>query len=257
MAIVYKLTDSDGYTQKDRRRETKWELDKEHVLVPKEMPQLCSPDVFHAYLDPDLALLLNPIHAKIENPTLWEAQGEVVVEDWGKVGCFKLTITKQLELPDWDKDADLRQNVSIHFAVLCAEAVLTILEAQRPDDNRPRKAIEVIKVHLKDPAFPAAYDVSVVDAARAADAAYAAVYADAARAARAADARAAGAAASAASAVRAAAYAAGADAARAARAAAYAAYAAGAAAGADAINFIVIAQTAVRRGTNTELKGGK
>ena len=93
-----------------------------HTLEPVKDPQLCSPQVLHAYADLNLALLLNPIHAEIspEALQLWAAEGEVVVKDWGKAGCFALTTEKQLPLPEWFTDVPTRMKVCVLFAELCA-----------------------------------------------------------------------------------------------------------------------------------------
>jgi hypothetical protein len=227
---LYKLTDEDGYTQRGSKGETLWRAGQKLTLKPCINPQLCTSQVIHAYTNANLALLLNPCHANLNNPLLWAAKGTPKVRDWGKVGCFSLTATQQLELPSWYIEEAAHKRVVIQFAILCAESVLVIFEKQHPNDDRPRKAIEAAKGYLKHPTVAARAAYAAAYAARAA--AYAA--ADAADAARAA--------AYAADAAYAAAYAARADAAYAAadaaRAAAYAAADAG-------INFAALADKAV------------
>ena len=167
--ILYKLTDS--------KRETygnfKWELGKKHEKPIITSPQLCSKEVFHAYRNLNLALILNPIHADIRSPLLFKAEGEIITEDWGKVGCKSLTLTEQLELPEWYVDKKLQLKVLCQFAILCAEAVLEYFEFKFPNDDRPRKAIEAAKAYIKNPnvAANAVYEASsaAADAADAAD----------------------------------------------------------------------------------------
>jgi len=149
---LYKLTNKNGCTQGN----TQWGIGVTHELKATEKPRLCTKDVLHAYKNINLALLLNPNHANISNPKIWEAEGEIVVEDYGKVGCFKLTTTKELSCPDWYIDDKKRRRVQVQFAVLCAESVLHIYENQYPDDNRPRKAIEAAQNYLKKPSNAAA-----------------------------------------------------------------------------------------------------
>ena len=224
--MLIKLTDSKGQTQNS----TQWGEGQTRSLPPTSDPQLCSGDVLHAYRSLNLALLLNPIHADISDPQIWEATGTPVVEDWDKVGCFSLTTTKCLPLPEWWANPEKRKQVQIRFAILCAEEVLPIFEAEFPEDPRPREAIEAAKEYLKNPT--AAYAADAADAADAAAyaAAAAAYAADADADADAAAAYAASRAADAAAAARAAYAARAADAADAAayaaRAAAYAARAA-------------------------------
>lgn len=232
---LYKLTEQDGST----RNKTYWEVGSTHSKQPKNNPQLCSADVFHAYTDVNLAFLLNPIHANIKNPILWECRGDVAVSDWGKVGCFELTTKKQINYPKW-VNSEHEKDIRILFAILCAESVLSVFENQYPNDNRPRKAIEASKKYLQNKnQNTAAYAADAADAAHAAAyAAYAAHAADAAEAA-----------------AEAAAYAA--DAAHAVAYAAYAAHVADAAHAAEAaeaartdIDFVSLAQQAI----NTYMK---
>ena len=166
---LYKLTNKNGCTQGN----TQWGIGVTHELKATEKPRLCTKDVLHAYKNINLALLLNPNHANISNPKIWEAEGKIVVEDYGKVGCFKLTTTKELSCPDWYIDDKKRRRVQVQFAVLCAESVLHIYENQYPDDNRPRKAIETAQNYLKKPSNAAAYAAKAANAAAyAAKAAY-------------------------------------------------------------------------------------
>jgi hypothetical protein len=183
---LYKLTDREGNTQGN----THWDVGVTHRNTKCDNPHLCSQDVFHAYTNLNLAFLLNPNNANIENPLVWECKGAVVVKDYGKVGCFALTITRKLRTPKWVK-SDKAQRVQVAFAILCAESVLHIYEEKYPDDARPRKAIEAAKEYLKNPTADAYASDAAADAAYAAThaadaAAYASYAADAAYAAAAA-----------------------------------------------------------------------
>ena len=107
--ILYKLTRQDFTTYKN----TKWGENVTHEAMGEGI-QLCTEDVIHAYLSPELAVLFNPIHAKYENPVLWEAEGEVVVnEDNTKVGVKKLTTIRQIPLPE------ITVIQKIAFGILC------------------------------------------------------------------------------------------------------------------------------------------
>ena len=83
-----------------------------------------------------------------------------------------------------DKTTGLRR-ICVLFAADCAEQVLPLFERDRPDDSRPRRAIEV----ARDPHASAAASAASAAASAASDAAWAAACAArAARAARAASA---------------------------------------------------------------------
>jgi hypothetical protein len=92
---LYKLTDSKHQT----RNSTQWGENVTHEATGDG--KLCGPGWLHAYTDPLLAVLLNPIHGNIGNPVLWEAEGDIGKDDRGlKVGCKSLTTIKQLDSPE-------------------------------------------------------------------------------------------------------------------------------------------------------------
>ena len=65
---LYKLTDGDGQTMSG----TQWGPGVSHSGTGEG--ELCGPGWIHAYEHPLIAVLLNPIHANIQNPRLWEAE---------------------------------------------------------------------------------------------------------------------------------------------------------------------------------------
>src|SRR3990167_5335876 len=168
---LYKLTDQQGFTQKGLIGETKWEEGFTLSLLPTKNPQLCTPQVIHAYKNLNLGLLLNPAQANIQNPLIWECEGNVCIEDWGKVGVFSLTTIQKVEPPKWFLSNTEKKRVAVKFAVACAKAVLPIFEDKFPKDLRPRKAIEAALA-----AYATAYATAYADTATDA-AAYAATYA--------------------------------------------------------------------------------
>ena len=106
---LYKLTDANAQTY----NKTQWGEGITHEGTGEG--ELCGPGWIHAYTDPLLAVLLNPIHGDFKSPRLWEAEGEVGKEDLGlKVGCKKLTTLKEIPLPE------ITNNQRIRFAILCA-----------------------------------------------------------------------------------------------------------------------------------------
>jgi len=138
---LYKLTDPDGKTHSGMQ----WGPGVTHTLPRKENPRLCTEDVIHAYRDPNLAFLLNPVHGNYLKPQLWQAKGEVVVEDWGKVGCFRLTTIKELSKPKWISKR-IENCVRARFAILCAE---TGLDLCNRISGLPCKVAEAAKKHLE------------------------------------------------------------------------------------------------------------
>lgn len=112
--LLYKLTDKDCCTYNG----TRWGVNVTHEVTGEG--ELCGPGWIHAYTDPLLAVLLNPIHADFTNQRLWEAEGEIGKDDCGlKVGCKKLTTIREIPLPEISTEQKFR------FAILCALEVFT------------------------------------------------------------------------------------------------------------------------------------
>ncbi len=113
MQTLYKLTTSDNKTRKGEDNECQWGPNITHSGTGKG--ELCGPGYIHAYTDPLLAVFLNPAHAAITNPNLWECSGTIAKTDKGlKVGCVTLTTLKQIPLPEVARDQKIK------FAILCA-----------------------------------------------------------------------------------------------------------------------------------------
>ena len=94
---VYKLTDENARTHGD----TQWGPGISHEAKPGD-GELCSEYWIHAYEDPLLAVLHNPMHAAFYKPRLWEAEaeGEIKREGQLKLGCKKLTVLNEISLPE-------------------------------------------------------------------------------------------------------------------------------------------------------------
>ena len=111
--IVYKLTDQNLQTHGGYQ----WEPG-----VARETDgrgNLCGPGWLHYYHDPLLSALLNPIHADIADPVLWEAEAEGLHrDDRGlKGGCTRLTLLRRIELPQITTEQRIR------FGILCAKVI--------------------------------------------------------------------------------------------------------------------------------------
>ena len=112
MVLLYKLTDANGRTHGD----TQWGPGVTHSGTGEGY--LCAKGWIHAYTNPLLAALLNPIHANFSEPRLWEAEGDVALEDRGlKVGCKTLTTLREIPIP-----VVTREHMT-KFAILCSRKV--------------------------------------------------------------------------------------------------------------------------------------
>src|SRR3990172_5964623 len=108
MTKLYKLTNQNHQTQNN----TQWGEGVTHT--DDGMGEMCTAGWLHAYTNPLLAVLLNPIHANITNPVLWECEGVVGKTDHGlKVGCAELTTLRQIPLPE------ITIEQRIKFAIFC------------------------------------------------------------------------------------------------------------------------------------------
>jgi len=71
---------------------------KAHALGKSNNP--CSAGVIHAYADPRLAVIFNPIHSNFLNPRLFEAETDTYLgTDECKCWCKALTLKRELPLP--------------------------------------------------------------------------------------------------------------------------------------------------------------
>jgi len=139
------------------------------------------------------ALPLTQAERKIADPLINHLHGFLTHKN-RKLSSLEFNFKTNLS---WDisvQEADPAK-VYILYAIYAAEAVLNIFESAYPQDNRPRKAIEIAKICFKNPTKEnkAVAKAAAAAAADAAYAAYAAAYAvaaaaDAAAAAAAADA---------------------------------------------------------------------
>ena len=106
---LYKLTNKNGQTYNN----TQWGEGVTHTAPGTG--KLCTAGWLHAYTDPYIAVLLNPVHANFVHPQLWEAEGEVGITEYDlKVGCTTLTTLRTIPLPI------LTTEQRVHIAVRCA-----------------------------------------------------------------------------------------------------------------------------------------
>lgn len=164
---VYKLTKQDMTTYRGFR----WELG---VEAPKLSGKdgLCSSGFYHYYHHPLLAIFLNPIHANIVNPRMWEAwaTGKHKDDSGLKGGSTRLKLTREIEVPS------VTVNQRVVFGILCALEVCedaTFIEwANAWLDGSDRTImsadIAVNTAYAASISYASAYDVSSVYAAYAA-----------------------------------------------------------------------------------------
>jgi len=101
MEKIYKLTDQNYRTRAGQANETVW---GEGVTHEAELPgegDLCTGHYVHAYEHPLIAAFMNPIHANIDDPILWECSTPKIHKRDGqlKLGVKTLTTVRQIPLP--------------------------------------------------------------------------------------------------------------------------------------------------------------
>src|ERR1035437_3754730 len=108
--IRYKLTTKDLTTHNG----FKWEIGKE--VTTDGSGNLCSRGWLHCYSNPVLAIILNPIHANITNPHIFEVEcsGENKTDKGLKEGFTSMKITKKLVIPV------LSATQKVAFAIYCS-----------------------------------------------------------------------------------------------------------------------------------------
>ena len=122
---LYKLTDEKDQT----KNATQWGTGITHTTNGEG--DLCGPGWLHAYEDPLLAVLHNPIHGAFIDPHLWEAEGEGEVKRHGqmKIGVTRLTTVKRIDLPV------VSTVQAIAYAILCGKEVCDNVEWNRWADR--------------------------------------------------------------------------------------------------------------------------
>lgn len=112
MATVYKLT-----TQENTTHEGCLWIPGEWKMTNGKGP-LCTPGWLHAYSDPLVASFMNPAHANIVNPKLWEAEAEgKFQDDHGlKCGYASMRIVKEIPLPTISVGKKIE--IAIHCAII-------------------------------------------------------------------------------------------------------------------------------------------
>lgn len=112
---LYKLTDQASQTYGG----CQWGPGVEHTASGDG--ELCNAGWLHAYTDPLLAVLLDPIHQSYwrgPRPRLWEAEGDIGKKDHGlKVGCTRLRTVREVSLPK------VRTEQWVRFGILTARQV--------------------------------------------------------------------------------------------------------------------------------------
>lgn len=79
---------------------TKWEVGVP-IKISKEGNEMCSGSVLHCYNHPMLAVILNPIHANIKNPRLFEISVDRIVNSDGlKFASKSQTLLREISLPE-------------------------------------------------------------------------------------------------------------------------------------------------------------
>ena len=108
--LKYKLTDQYNTTYGN----TKWGISVTHETSGDG--ELCGFGWLHYYHSPELAVLLNPMHACIVNPKLWEVEATGIHKnDNGlKSGCTKITTIREIPLPEFSIEQKIK------FGILCA-----------------------------------------------------------------------------------------------------------------------------------------
>jgi hypothetical protein len=158
---------------------TKWELNKT-ITVTKEGIQMCTDQVLHCYNHPLLALIFNPIHAKISNPRLFEINVDAIVNTDGlKYASKSQTLIKELTIPE------ITTEQRIEFAIRVAKLVCKDTKWNTWADNWLDKSDRTKEsasdagsaaAYAYHAAAYAAYDAAKAASARAAYAAHAAAY---------------------------------------------------------------------------------
>ena len=116
---------------------------------------LCGPGWLHAYTDPLLAVLLNPMHAAFVAPRLFEAEadGDIRLAHGLQIGATKMRLTAEMPLPV------VTTQQRVRFGILCARHACS-------DPAWNRWADQWLSVSVEDQTAKAAWAARAARAAR-------------------------------------------------------------------------------------------
>ena len=119
MTELYKLVGDRGWAKPVEDVELTWTADLRANTLEKGT-HLCASPVFHAHEHPLIAVLMNPIQARLNPATmrLFVAEGEIVARDGQlKCGVFSLEIIEEIPVPV------LTDEQRVMCAIMCAKEV--------------------------------------------------------------------------------------------------------------------------------------
>ena len=101
--LIYKLTDQNLRTHNGfQYKKNRW------ITAPNHDPDksLCSDGWLHAYEHPLIAVFMNPVHARIKNPKLFECKWKGNHKKYGqlKLGVESTILKKEIGLPTFTPD---------------------------------------------------------------------------------------------------------------------------------------------------------
>ena len=116
----YKLTNQDGTTYGG----TQWGPGVTHEAKPGD-GELCTDKWIHFYIDPLIAVFMNPIQGGFENPLLWEidADGDMKDDSGLKCGAKRVTTLHTIPLPTMTMGQCVAASIYIARAVMEAMSV--------------------------------------------------------------------------------------------------------------------------------------
>jgi hypothetical protein len=95
------------------RNDTKWELNVP-ITILKEGNAMCTDQVLHCYNHPLLAAFLNPIHANIKEPRLFEIIVDEIVDNDGlKFASKSQTLINEIPLPEISTEQRITISIKI------------------------------------------------------------------------------------------------------------------------------------------------
>ncbi len=113
----YKLLTQDMKTRKGKYNEMDWSDVGEWHEANGE-GGLCTAGMIHDYDDPWIAVVMNPAHAAIHDPIMYETERDGPTETDGlKCGCKRLRLARRVDIPD------VPRVQRVAFAILAAMQV--------------------------------------------------------------------------------------------------------------------------------------
>jgi hypothetical protein len=163
--MLIKLTDQNNQTY----GATTWGEGVTHKARGERGQGLCSSEWIHFYEHPLVAVLMNPIQGKFNDPIGWECKpGRIIERDGLKAGARILTTIRRVDLPELSTNQRVEIAIRCALSVYAAASFVKWANAWIDGSDRTQAAARAARAAAEATAWSAEATWAAAEAARAA-----------------------------------------------------------------------------------------